>query len=287
MAKSHPKRNGGGFSELLRAAWIALKPATFEAVAPCQEGVLYRSPGGRGVAPKIDTYVPTTPVPTSGRPSVLLIHGGGFVVGSRTMKAVRFVATRLVEAGFAVGVPDYRLILRGGRLVEQRDDVAHASDYWCSQVGRHDLDVTQMHLAGLSAGAALALLEASERPDRYSSLTSIYGLYDFAALDGPGRGWLKRRLTRSSDPQQWAALSPAARASDLSLPTIMVHGDQDRLVPFAQAVDVHRRRQQRGLHTTFVPFPGLAHGWLNEAKLDASGELMSHVVAFLQGGYRG
>ena len=63
----------------------------------------------RGIAPLVDTYAPAAPTGAS----VVLVHGGGFVIGSRRMKPMRFLATQLAAAGITVCSVDYRMIRSG------------------------------------------------------------------------------------------------------------------------------------------------------------------------------
>ena len=63
---------------------------------------MYASPGG--VPLKLDAYLPGSPGP---HPGVILIHGGGFRFGEREWE--RYLATALVDAGFAAFSIDYRL----------------------------------------------------------------------------------------------------------------------------------------------------------------------------------
>ena len=98
---------------VLRALWLLATPPAFEPRLPHAEAERFRSRRARGIAPLADVYLPDGPGP---HPSVIIVHGGGFVIGSRRMKPVRYLATRLCAAGYAAAALDYRMIFRGGRL---------------------------------------------------------------------------------------------------------------------------------------------------------------------------
>ena len=149
-------------SGVLHALWPLMPPSPVPLLPPTHRGLSYRDGHGRGLPPRVDVYLPETPAP---HPSVIIVHGGAFVIGSRTMKPVRYQATRLVEAGFAVAAIDYRLVFRGGRLTEAGDDVRAAQRWWAAQRTRWSLDDHRTAMLGVSAGAALLWLAAASTPN--------------------------------------------------------------------------------------------------------------------------
>ena len=218
---------------------------------------MYYGPPRRGIAPRIDLYLPTAPGPAS----ALLVHGGGFVVGSRRMKPMRLLASRLCAAGVAVGVVDYRLIFRGGRLDEALEDVAAGLAWFAAWASRHGRDPRRLSMVGLSAGGMLALLAASRPSVPLHRLVSCFGLYDVDHLTGLP-GLLPRLLFGTTDREAWRARSPLAAAQP-SVPTLLLHGTADGLVPIEQAHRLAARRQAAGLPTELVTYPGAPHGFFN------------------------
>jgi len=164
--------------------------------------------------------------PPGARASVVLIHGGGFVVGSRRMRPIRLLAARLVEAGLAVCAIDYRL---GLRISGALDDTCSAYEAWARRAPDRD----RISLVGLSAGGYLAYAAASRVPA--VRVACIYGL-----LEIPWRAPL-------ADPAQ---------------PTLLLHGDADRLVQVAQAERAAARRVARSLPTELAIYPKAGHGFM-------------------------
>jgi acetyl esterase/lipase len=236
-------------------------PAHFDEPRPTEPGVAYRAHRGRGVAPLADVYVPTTGTPSGA--SVLLVHGGAFLIGSRGMKPMRFLASRLVASGIAVCAIDYRLVLRGGRLEEAVDDVLAALEFWRVRAPRFGLDASRISLAGLSAGATLAMLAASRAgPGAVFRLVSVFGLYELDHLRGPLATLMPRLLFRTSDRASWHARSPRG-APQPSAPTLLLHGTADGLVPVEQARGLAAHREALGLATKLVVIEGAPHGFFN------------------------
>jgi len=164
--------------------------------------------------------------PPGARASVVLVHGGGFVVGSRRMRPIRLLAARLVEAGLAVCAIDYRL---GLRISGALDDTCAAFDHWARRAPDRD----RISLVGLSAGGYLAYAAASRVPAH--RVACIYGL-----LEIPWR-----------DP-----------LPDPTLPTLLLHGDADRLVRVDQAKRAAARRAERALPTELAIYPAAGHGFM-------------------------
>jgi acetyl esterase/lipase len=194
----------------------------------------------------------------------VLVHGGGFVIGSRGMKPMRYLATRLCEAGLAVATFDYRRLFRGGNLERSVDDVQVMLRWWAAQSARFDLDPTRVTTAGLSAGATLMLLAtAGEPPIPLSHVISVFALYDLSGIRGVVPRILGRALVGRRNPEEWQRRSPL-RAPFCSAPLTMLHGTADKLTPIQQAYDYAALRREAGLSTTLHVYDGARHGFFND-----------------------
>jgi acetyl esterase/lipase len=260
----------------LWSLWTPLRVPTRE---PTHRALAYRGSGRRGIAPLADVYLPECSGP---HPSVVLIHGGSFLIGSRRMKPIRYLATRLVEAGFAVAALDYRMIFRGGRLDESVEDVETMIQWWQTQADRFALDVDQVTTLGFSAGAALMWLSAANLSIPPRRLVSLYGVYDFAWLSGRRAAWLRRKLLRSGDVAVWRQRSPLMHAACPS-PALIIHGDEDRMVPVAHAKALATTRERAGLPTTLQVVAGARHGFLNDAGSVMAESCVAEIVSFVRG----
>ena len=263
---------------VLRALWTLGTPLRIQAEAPSEVALPYAAPRARGVAPLLDLYLPKGPGP---HPSVVLIHGGAFVLGSRTMKPMRYLATRLVQAGFAVVVPDYRLVFRGGRLEEAREDVRAAITWWQESLHAYRGDPQRVSLVGLSAGATLMWLSLCALKRAPHRLVSIFGLYDFTWLDGGSKGWLGNYLLKGRDLASRQSRSPLSHAL-APTPCLLIHGDQDQLTPIEHARAMKRARDGAGLETTLEVVSGARHGFLNDARDPVCEPCVRKIVRFLE-----
>lgn len=264
-------------SGLAHALYVALAPARFPVREPTAPALAYASGPRRGIPPLCDVYLPSRPGP---RPSVLLVHGGGFVIGHRRMKPVRLLASRLCEEGYAVCSIDYRLLFRGGGLAEQITDVGEAALFWRSALGRFECDPDRVSMVGLSAGAALMMLHAGQTELRYHKLVSIYGPASFDSVSGRRASLFLSWVMGTRDREVWRQRSPLTHAT-MDAPLLLIHGTRDELVPVAHAQKLHATRLERGLPTELELVEGMPHGWLNDASLPQTEHAVTRVLRFL------
>jgi acetyl esterase/lipase len=268
-----PRPSLGAVVENLRM--LRARPA-FEDHAPTASGVAFRPNRGDMGHALADVWIPAAPTT---RASVLLVHGGGFVIGSRHMKPMRLLASRLFAAGVAVASIDYRLALSGGRLHTMIDDVRAALDWWRGELPSHGLDPDAVTLAGASAGASLSWLATAATDAPPARLAAIYGVYDLRYL-GRGKAALLGRLVAGTrDADALFARSPLATPA-LPLPVLLVHGTADRLVPYDQAQRLHDARLRAGLSTELLRCDGEPHGFLNDAARPASETVVQTTLRF-------
>jgi acetyl esterase/lipase len=62
------------------------------------------------------------------------------------------------------------------------------------------------------------------------------------------------------------AISPVTHASGDDPPTLIIHGDADKLVPIQQAQVLVEKLKAAGVEAKLVTKPGAAHGWPDQAK---------------------
>jgi acetyl esterase/lipase len=265
-------RYGAVVSALRALRGDPLEPA----VAPTEPAVRYRASASRGIAPLADLYLPARPTGAS----VVLVHGGGFVIGSRRMKPIRYLAGQLVASGIATCAIDYRLIFRGGRLDEAVTDVGDALAFWRARTAHHGLDPRAVSLVGLSAGATLVLLAAARRPPgELHRLVSCFGVYETDHLRGVA-GLLPRLMFRTADRASWGQRSPR-HAPQPAVPTLLLHGSADGLVPADQARRLAEHRESLGLPTRLVIYPDAPHGFFSHpvpAAREGVREILGHVA---------
>ncbi|MBL8743291.1 MAG: alpha/beta hydrolase fold domain-containing protein, partial [Myxococcales bacterium] len=127
-------------------------------------------------AHSIDIYLPARQAPPAGHPSVFLVHGGGFAIGSNRMKPTQVLVRGLADEGFAVLACSYPLTRGRLTVMEQARWVAAAADRAHEEGAELRLDPARRYAAGFSAGATLLLLaEASAPAARFAGLAGVFG----------------------------------------------------------------------------------------------------------------
>lgn len=192
----------------------------------------------------LDIYEPEGNSETK-RPAIIWIHGGGFSSGSKEQFAdggVRGFASDYTKYGY-VSIPiNYRLVREAvsvnspnaNRAIQMaKEDTLSAVRWVRDNATTYRIDPNQIIVGGFSAGA----------------VTALYAAYDTAA----------------SDPKVAAAVSFSGGMLNVSSiqsgdpPAILIHGENDAIVPLSLASSVATRLTSLGiqneLHTHPVGHP--------------------------------
>ena len=219
---------------------------------------------------KLDVYRPAAPGPY---PTVLHIHGGGWVGGSREGTALR--ALPFLEMGYAVVNISYRL----GRVAQAPaavEDCLCALRWIAQNAKTYEFDLNRIVTPGYSAGGHLALTTAMipagagldrQCPGpplpRVAAIVNWYGIADVAdLLDGANLksyavGWMGSLPDREAIAKRVSPLSYVRK--DLP-PVLTIHGDADPTVPYTHATRLHAALQQAGVASELVTIPKGGHG---------------------------
>lgn len=242
-------------------------------------GLVYGVASGKEL--ELDVYQPRGAAARV--PVVVYFHGGGWVDGRR--QASSLLLLPFLAQGWAVVNADYRLARVAPAPAAAED--ARCVLHWVHRMAeRYGFDREAIVLAGDSAGGHLALLAAMLPPDsafdqgcpapdemrwngrprpvpRVAAVVNWFGVTDVAALlDGAERRnfaleWFGTAPGRAHLAGQ---LSPLRWAGAASPPVISIHGDQDPVVPFRQARDLHAALTRAGVANELVSVAGGRHG---------------------------
>lgn len=214
---------------------------------------------------------------------VVLIHGGFWRTGwDRTLMTP--LAVDLAHRGIAAWNVEYRRVGQdGGGWPGTFADVAAAIDHLA---GVEAVDAKRVVTCGHSAGGQLALWLTARRrlpagmpgaAPRVLPVAAVAqaGVCDLEAAwrDDVGDGAVRDLLGSYDErPDRYAVVSPAAR-TPLGVPQLLVHGNEDDIVPLAQSRDHAARDPQAEL----VELDGTDH----YAVIDPGNEAWAAVVARL------
>jgi acetyl esterase/lipase len=181
---------------------------------------------GEGPRRKLDVYH-RRDLP-AGAPVVVHFHGGGFHSGNKGREA-RPLIGHLVSRGMVCASADYRLRPHVG-YEEQLADVLAAIDWVRSHAREYGGDPARIFLAGSSAGAYLCVDAVNAGSTGIAGIVGRYGYYG--------------RLTPDRPPP----------------PILVIHGENDLLVPASHARDFVERVRVGSSHPAqYVELPGGHH----------------------------
>lgn len=209
-------------------------------------------------------------LPPAGRdrvPIVVVVHGGGWDGGSRD--EIRHFNSWLASTGCLVAAPDYRLAPRHPWPAGV-DDIRAAIAFLQSQGEEWLGDPERLVLVGRSAGGQIAQSVAYRQPPRgLRGLVSLYAPSDLVFA------WVHSRPddvleplkllsqyvggTYADAPHLFRSASPYQSVSAHSVPTLLVHGQNDALVWHRQSERLHARLNEVGAPSVFLDIPWGTH----------------------------
>ena len=232
---------------------------------------------------KLDVYRPNTA--KSPTPVVLLIHGGGWVEGTKEEAVLS--AIPYMQMGFAVVNVEYRLaqVSPAPAAVE---DCLCALHWVGKNAKKYNFDLNQVIVTGDSAGGHLALTTGmipssagfdnqcafadddqwngpwtNARPN-VAAIVNWFGITDVTdMLQGAPNArsyavtWLGSFPNREDLAKR---LSPLTYVRSGLPPVLTVHGDADHIVPYSHAVRLHEALTKAGVKNQLFTVPGGGHG---------------------------
>ena len=240
---------------LLAAIVISTAVAVPASAQPCPPLTVgnpdgnYIVPGSKGAIPyaaglSLDAYVQRGP---SRRPSIVVIHGGGWSSGGRAAH-VGQILELVTRAGYHWFSLDYRAA-GVAKADDSLTDLRAALAFIRCRAGAFGIDPSQLVLLGEDSGAHLAARLAAERPAGVIGAVLLGGFYDLAAVPS---------LESALRGQDAAALSPARHVT-AAVPTLLIHGGADTEAPVEQARRYCGAIEQARGQCRFIEVPGASH----------------------------
>jgi dipeptidyl aminopeptidase/acylaminoacyl peptidase len=151
-------------------------------------------------------------------------------------------AFRLAQHRGARGASEYQDVVAGAKYLRSRDDV----------------DSKRIGLWGGSYGGYLTALGLARDSDIFSAGVDFHGVHDWsvnvAGLRVPTDTAERIRVARES--------SPVSSIDKWKSPVLLIHGDDDRNVEFAQTVNLVRLLRKKGVDFEQIVFPDEIHDLL-------------------------
>jgi len=237
------------------------------------EEVVFRASDGMEIHGQL--FLPPGASPGTKHPAVLFFHGGsrrqmllgfhhrGYYHNAYAMNQL------MANAGYVVLAVNYRSGVGYGMEFREAEnygatgasefnDVMGAGLYLQS---RDDVDADRIGLWGGSYGGYLTAMGLARASDLFSAGVDIHGVHDWnVVING---------FQPAYEPEDFPDFSriayessPMAFIDGWTSPVLLIHGDDDRNVPFSESVDLVESLTRQGVEYEQLVFPDEVHGFL-------------------------
>jgi dipeptidyl aminopeptidase/acylaminoacyl peptidase len=220
-------------------------------------------------------FLPANSNPDERHPALVFLHGGSrrqMLLGwhymdyynnsyamNQYLASLGYIVLSVnYRSGIGYGL-DFREALNYGATgASEFNDVLGAGLYLQS---RPDVDPKRIGLWGGSYGGYLTALGLARASNLFAAGVDFHGVHDWSAelaSDGLTLDPATARLAFDS--------SPLASVSTWRSPVLLIHGDDDRNVPFHQTVALVEALRKQSVHFEELIFPDEIHGFLTQKR---------------------
>jgi poly(3-hydroxybutyrate) depolymerase len=209
---------------------------------------------------------PESPLPAHGYPVVFLLHGAAqhafswmFGLTAWSKAQLSFTNHALQEGFFVIMLESQRPVTPGPRAwdvfeqnITQNQDIEYITNIisWLSTTKSDVVNSTHLYCTGFSSGAFMCSRLGLSADHLFSAIALNSGCNaDSIRLTNRGPEF---NFTFSHN------------LSKTHPPTLLLHGEQDRLVPVQGSITYHADLQRAGVETFLLVNPDNGHIWLKE-----------------------
>jgi dipeptidyl aminopeptidase/acylaminoacyl peptidase len=206
------------------------------------------------------------------RPAVLFFHGGPIrqmLLGFHYMfyyHNAYAMNQYLASKGFIVMSVNYRSGIGYGHDFREARNYGSAGASEFADVqgaalylrGRADVDPKQIGLWGGSYGGYLTALGLARASDLFAAGVDLHGVHDWSQFLHLPEITDKQRAAKKL---AWES-SPMASVDKWKSPVLLIHGDDDRNVPFSETVTLVGKLRARGVDVETFTLPDEVHDFL-------------------------
>ncbi|MBI1318543.1 MAG: alpha/beta hydrolase fold domain-containing protein [Candidatus Hydrogenedens sp.] len=225
---------------------------------------------GDGIPLSLDLYLPDET--GTDRPGIVLYYGGGWKQGSKDQ--LRVYAQHFARHGYVVAAVQYRL--KGDGLWPKSIHDAKCAVRWMrAHAAEYGIDKNRIGVSGNSAGAYLALMVAytpgveefegnggwPEESSAVQAVVDIYGPADFTEPVRRDHPLIVAYMNGhyEDDPSRFERASPIRYVTSETVPTCVIHGTVDMLVPVHQSDWLVEKLEAEGVPHFYSRIDGWPH----------------------------
>ncbi|MHC1766966.1 MAG: alpha/beta hydrolase fold domain-containing protein [Verrucomicrobiia bacterium] len=235
---------------------------------------------------KLDLYLPEK---GGNLPLIINIHGGAFKGGSKGQG----VPLEFLKEGYAIASINYRLS-QHAKFPAQIEDCKAAVRWLRAHAAEYRLDPNRFAAWGPSAGGHLAAMLGTtgdtkefnvgphlDQSSRVQAVVDYFGPTDFLQMDAHRlpSGMLHDPVNSpeseliggaiQENKEKVSMANPITYVTPDDPPFLIVHGDQDPLVPHHQSELLEAALRQSGVPVTFYTVKGGGHGGFQDPRVPA------------------
>jgi dipeptidyl aminopeptidase/acylaminoacyl peptidase len=243
---------------------------------------------------EIPAYL-TLPPGASGGPLPLVVvpHGGPW---ARDYPQFNWFVQFIASLGYAVLQPQFRGSTGFGKAFEEagfrelggrmQDDVTDGIEALAKQ---GIIEPRSVCIVGAGYGGFSALVGAAFTPDRYRCAVSISGISDLRTLSRDQVPALHRYISNAQsfwakrigvpDDPALGARSPISAVDRISVPILLIYGENDTIVPHSQSEEMAKALRKHGKAVTVVTLED-ENDW--QARSESRTRVLTALDAFLR-----
>ncbi|MBM3787431.1 MAG: alpha/beta hydrolase [Acidobacteria bacterium] len=230
--------------------------------AEMHKDIEFSNPGG--VSLTLDASVPDGKGPF---PTVIIVHGGGWVNGTKT-SYVPPLFEPLTKGNFTWFTINYRLA-PAHQFPAALDDVNAAIRWVKKNAKKYKADPKRIALMGESAGGHLVSLACAQGKGetKVAACVPFYGVHDIVArskkMGEPGvniEKFLGVKGMGAADIEKMRAASPIEYVHKNMPPFLNIHGTEDKAVPYDQSPLMCAKMKTVGVACEVFTVEGAPHG---------------------------
>lgn len=219
------------------------------------------------------------------KPCIIVVHGGSWSSGDS--KQLPELNSYLAGEGYNVASINYHLAPKYQSPVAV-GDVEAVFSYLRKNADKLNIDTNNFVLLGRSAGAQIALLSAYNQFQKgLKGVVDFYGPADMvwgysapaSKLVMDSRAVMERYLggTYKAVADKYFASSPIEFVNRQTVPTLIIHGDNDVLVSPIHSKKLSKKLQDNGIKHYYLNLPWATHGFDYNIN-GPGGQLSTYVV---------
>ena len=225
------------------------------------------------------------------KPVLIFFHGGGWVKGSKD-SASQF--TPYLNSGWAVINAEYRF-LQQAKMPASVEDARCVLAWAYENAAKYGFDTAKIVVSGTSAGGHLALIAGMVPPHseldiscsgnhsmKVAAIVDFYGPTDlnaFLELENRKKQVKKFYSDINKAKEIGTLISPITYVRKGLPPIIMIQGDEDPTVPYAQSLKLKAALDDAGVRNYLYTVKGGSHGKFSKEEMS---DIYKKVSEFLK-----